>query len=145
MPASFTSILDVQNLDDIAPPKPLPPGEYEAIIDGLPEHIQQGRNDNYVFLFPCKLLRPLNVDPTELMESLNGRPLSELKFNWRMWDTPDAAYRIRTFLRDHLGITARSAGEAIAATQGKALIVTIGHYTTKDGRVGSQIVSTAHV
>jgi len=147
--ASFQDILNTP-MEDIKPPKPLPPGEYLSLIDGQPEITQRGKNQNHCVVFPIKLVQPLDQTPAfqqQLVDALEGKALTEVKLSNTMWLTPDSAYRLKNFLSDHLGIDARTPSEAISQAAGKQLIVTIGHYIIqKEGeepRIGMEIKSTA--
>jgi hypothetical protein len=146
---NFTDILN-QDFDTMKPPKPLPPGEYLAIIADQPEITQRGKNNNHCVVFPIKLVQALDQSPkfqSEIAEALDGKSLSDIRLQNTLWLTPDAAYRLKAFLQDHLGIDAKNASEAIAQSPGKQLIVTIGHYVSnKEGeapRVGMEIRATA--
>jgi hypothetical protein len=146
---SFQDILNTP-MEDIKPPKPLPPGEYLGIIDGQPEITQRGKNQNHCVIFPIKLVQALDSSPAfqqQLIEALEGKSLTEVKLSNTMWLTPDSAYRLKSFLTDHLGIKAGTPTEAISQAMGKQLLVTIGHYIVqKEGeapRVGMEIKSTA--
>lgn len=147
--ASFEDILNTP-VNEHKPPKPLPPGEYLGLIDGQPELTQRGKNQTHCVVFPIKLMQALNQSPTfqqELTEALEGKSLSDVRLSNTMWMTPDSAYRLGQFLNDHLGIEGVSTREAISMSQGKQLIVTVGHYVvTREGeapRIGMEIKSTA--
>ena len=148
--ASFQDILNTP-MDEIKAPKPLPPGEYVALIDGQPEITQRGKNQNHCVIFPLKLLEAVNVTPAfqqQLHEALEGKALTDVKLSTTFWVTPDSAYRLRNFLVDHLGIPSKmKPQEAIAMTQGRQLVVSLGHYITQregeEPRVGMEVKSTA--
>ena len=143
MPA-FADILSTR-LDDIKPPKNVPMGEYIGIVDAL--HEVQERAGAEIVTFPIRLARPINVDPTELAEALNGRQLSDVRVNLDFWrpTEPAGKFRLKQFLHDHLGIEAPSLGEALAQVQGRQLLVSITHRMSKepgDERTFLQIKST---
>lgn len=143
---SFTEILNTP-FEDIKPPKPLPAGEYLGLVDGVPEITKRGKNDTDCIVFPIRLVQPVNVDATALAEALDGKALTDIKLSHTVWVTPESAWRMKAFLKDHLGIKATNGSQALAEAPGKQLMVTIGHYVTnKDGeapRVGMQINATA--
>jgi hypothetical protein len=146
--SSFQDILNTP-MEEIKPPKPLPPGEYLAIIDGQPEVTQRGKNNNHCVVFPLRLVQALDSSPAfqqQVHDALEGKQISDVKLSNTLWLTNDAAYRLKNFLSDHLGIVARTPSEALSQAPGKQLIVSIGHYIVqKEGeepRIGMEIKST---
>jgi hypothetical protein len=149
MSPSFENILSMP-VAEVKVPVPLPPGQYLAMIDGQPAFAQKGKNKTDCVVFPVQLLQALDQSPAfqqSLVDVLKGKLLTQVSLDYTLWVTPDAAFRLKTFLLDHLGIEAGTLKEAIAYAPGKQLIVTIGHYTTtRDGempRVGMEIKSTS--
>jgi hypothetical protein len=144
-PSSFADILNVP-VNSANPPKPLPPGEYLGVINGVPEPAKRGPKETECVLFSVKLARPINVDQQALNEALDGKSLSDVKLTHTVWITPDSVWRLKQFLVDHLGITVTDTttfSEALAYAPGKELKVIISHYASKvDGRIGMEIKST---
>ena len=145
---SFESILNI-DLDTVRPPKPIPPGNYLATITGLPEHTHLGPKDMPCLVWPIKLLQLVDIDShlhMDLAEALNGRSLSDMKFNITKWIPQDNLYQLKIFLRDHLGIEAKNVREAISETPNKQVMVTLTHQPGRgnDGRVFTQVTATAH-
>ena len=129
MNANFAEILSMQ-LDDIKPLKPLPAGQYLAIVVDEPEVTQKGKNSNSCIIFKLRLMQALDQSPAfqeQLYDALDGKSLSEIVLKHTLWLTPDAIYRVKIFFEDHLGIRGMAIKEARANAIGKELIVTIGH------------------
>src|SRR5262249_51443580 len=126
---SFEDILN-RPMEDLTAPKPLPVGEYLGIIEKY-EITQRGKNQNHCVVFTIRLAQALNQDPSfqrDLIEALDGKPLSDKKLPYVLWLTEDSAFRLRIFLVDHLGIEGMTkVTEALASTGGKELIVSISH------------------
>jgi hypothetical protein len=147
---SFQDILDTP-MDEIKPPQPLPPGPYIALINGHPEIAQRGRNNNHCVIVSTKLVQALDTSPgfqQQLVEALNGKPLSDIQLKHTFWLTDDSKYRLANFLTDYLGVPkGKSISEGIAQIDGKQIIANVGHYTSeKEGeapRVGMEIKSFA--
>jgi hypothetical protein len=146
---SFEDILSMP-IADIKPPKPLPAGEYLALIESH-EVTEKGKNKNHCVIFSIRPTQALNQDPTfqqDLIDALEGKNLRDRKLSHTLWLTPDAAYRLRIFLIDHLGLEdVSNLKHALSMVSGKELIVTIGHYvSTREGeapQVGMEIKATA--
>lgn len=145
---SFQQILSTR-LEDIKPPKNIPPGEYMGVIDALYEVVERGGTE--VVQFPVRLTQSVNADPIELSKALNGRQLTDIRLNHDIWrpTEPAGKYKLKVFLHDHLGIEqGLSIGEALSQTQNRPLIVTLSHDLSKtpgDERVFLRIKQTAHV
>jgi hypothetical protein len=149
MSRSFEDILSLP-VEEVKVPIPLPPGQYLSKIDGQPNITQKGKKNTDCVIFPVQLVQALDQSPAfqqSLADALNGKMLTQVRLDHTLWVTPDAAFRLKIFLLDVLGIEAKTLREAIAYAPGKQLIVTIGHYTTtRDGempRVGMEIKSAS--
>jgi hypothetical protein len=127
--ANFMDILN-QPADDIKVPQALPTGTYLCIIDGQPEITKVGKKETDAVIFSFKPVQPTeDVDQQALQTALDGSALADKKIRYTMWGTPDAAYRIKNFLVDHLGIPSTSLGQMIPQAMGKQVLVNIGHRT----------------
>ena len=68
MNANFAEILSMQ-LDDIKPLKPLPAGQYLAIVVDEPEVTQKGKNSNSCIIFKLRLMQALDQSPSDVTYS----------------------------------------------------------------------------
>lgn len=146
----MTSFQDILNkpMADIKPPRPLPPGTYLCVVDGVPEIKQLGKEQNWCALYKLKPLQAQpDVDQQGLIEALDGKGLSETSINNNMWITDKAAFRLKSFL-SHLGFPEESGtpGEHINASAGRQVLVTLGLRPSEDGKMMyNEIKNTAAV
>jgi hypothetical protein len=145
---NFTDVLSIQ-LEDIKPLKPLPAGQYLALINDY-ETTQKGKNNTSCIVFKLRLMQALDQTPAfqeQLYDALDGRSLNDIPISHILWLTPDSMYRTKIFFEDHLGIRGMAINQALANAVGKQLIVTIGHYViereNEPPRVAMEIKSTA--
>jgi hypothetical protein len=145
----FKEILNMP-VQEVKVPTPLPAGQYLAVIVGQPVLTQKGKKNTDCVIFPVQMLQALDQSPAfqqSLVDALKGKMLTEVRLDYTLWVTPDAAFRLKIFLLDHLGIEAGTLREAIAYAPGKQFIATISHYTTtrdgEDPRIGMEIKSTS--
>src|SRR5215831_2108245 len=131
---NFQDILNTQ-LEEIKPPKPLPPGEYLGLIMDEPQITQRGKNQNHCVVFPIKLIQAISQDAAfqqELTNALEGKAIGDVKLSHMLWLTPDSAFRLKVFLVDHLGIEgAATPAQAISMARGRNLIISLGHYVNQ--------------
>ena len=123
--ANFQDVLN-KPAAEIEPPKALPVGTYLCIVDGQPEIVQRGKNNNYCAIFKLKPAQAQpDVDQQALMQTLKGSALQDKRINHTLWITDDAAWRLDQFLADHLGIDKgkKTLGEMIPEAAGKQVLV----------------------
>lgn len=150
--ANFQDILS-KPAANIEPPKPLPVGTYLCIIDGQPEFAKIGKEQTDCLNFKLKPIQAQpDVDQTALQEALvvNGAPsaLGDKSIRHRLFITEASIWRLKQFLVDHLGIEqgTKSLGELIPESQGRQVLVTLGHRASDDGQqVFTEVKATAKV
>lgn len=133
--STFTDILN-KSMEDIKPPQPLPIGTYMAIVDGVPEIKQIGRQGNSAAVVKFKVLQPQpDVDSSALIEALDGKQLTDVSVASNFFLTDAAAYRLKDFL-GILGIslTGKSLGQGLNEAPGKSVLLSIGHRPSDDGK-----------
>lgn len=129
---SFSSILDRQ-ATEIEPPKQVPIGDYVCIIKSRRYDKSSKKGTDFV---------EYTLQPVEAMESVDQEQLAEVggfadkTFKLTFYLTEDAAYRLKDFLADDLGIDAedRSLRMMIEDAIGSSVIATIGHEISQDGK-----------
>jgi hypothetical protein len=148
MPRSFEDILSLP-VEEVKVPIPLPPGQYLAMV-GDHEVTKKGKKETPCVVLKVQLMQALDQTPAfqqSLVDVLNGKPLMDVPISYTLWLTSDAAFRLKIFLLDHLGIEAGTLKEALAYSRGKQFVATIAQYPiTRDGedpRVGMEIKSTS--
>lgn len=106
--ASFADILDMPAAD-VEKPKGLPAGSYQMLVSGLPEHGKSAKKQTPYVEFTCKILSAGDdVDEDELKAWAtradgSTRPLTDATTKATYYTTPDAIWRLTTFL-EHLGL-----------------------------------------
>lgn len=135
----MTSFQDILNKPaaDVKPPKPLPIGNYLCLIDGQAELKQMGKEQNWGAIIKLKPIQAgPDVDQAALLEALEGKSLTEIPIQTTFWVTEKAAYRLKSFLVDALGLEegSKSLGELLNDAPGKQVMVTISHRPSDDGR-----------
>lgn len=133
--SSFTDILNMPS-EAIKPPQPLPIGTYMAIVDGVPEIKQIGKQGNSAAVVKFKVMQPQpDVDTNALIEALNGKQLTDVAVASNFFLTDAAAYRLKDFLVT-LGIdlTGKSIGQGLNEAPGKSVLINIGHRPSDDGK-----------
>lgn len=145
---SFQDILKTP-IGDIEAPKALPVGQYLGMVDGQPEYIKVGQNQTPAVNFTIKVLQAVKVDEKQLADNLNGASLQDKKIRHRLFVTKDAAFRLKQFLVDHLGIEPSSPRQPleqlVPEAMGKQVIVDLGHQSGSDGTsIYNVVKATAH-
>lgn len=142
---SFEDILNMP-ASDIKPPKPLPPGTYLCLIDGIPEFAKIGEKQTDVVNFNARVMQPLDdVDHQLLAEFENGVAGKTVRI--RFFITEDAKHRLLNFLKDHLDIEVTTLKQMISEAPGRQVLVTIKHRVVQDGaniNVYTDVSGTAH-
>lgn len=143
---NFQDILN-RPMDDIEAPVPLPPGTYLCIIDGQPVIAKLGKNETPAATFNLKFMQPgQDVSQQALIDALKGKTLPDRTIKHTFWITEDAAWRLKQFLKDHLGIEATNLAEALNQSMGRQIYVNIGHRASDDGsQIYMDVKSTAKV
>jgi hypothetical protein len=146
--ASFSDVLNKPSTA-VEAPKALPVGTYLCIVSGQPEIVQRGQKGNHCvdFNLQCAQAQP-DVDQQALIDSLKGASLSDKKIRHTLWVTDDAAWRLKQFLVDHLGVEegSKTLGEMIPESMGKQVLVTLGHRASQDGtQIYAEVKGTAKV
>lgn len=127
--ASFQDILNTP-IDQIKPPKPLPIGTYLCVVEGQPEITKIGKKETDAIIFQLKPMQAMpDVDQSSLLDALEGKSLTEVRLRHTLWGTADAAWRLKQFLVDHLGIAGSSMAEMVSSAMGRQVLVTLGHRT----------------
>lgn len=151
---NFTSILD-KPAENLEAPKPIPVGNYLALISGPEVYSKVGANQTDMVSWPVKLIQPqADVDMAALNEALTSKDgtvksLGDVKQKFDQFLTEASAFMVRDFLANTLGIdpAGKSLRQMISEALGKQMIVTIKHGLTKgdNPRVFAQISDTAKV
>lgn len=146
MAESFMDILN-KPIDEIEAPKALPIGTYLCLVDGQPEQTTIGKNNTPCINFNLKPVQAgADVDRNELTKTLNGASLQDKKIRHRLFVTPDAAYRLKQFLIDHLGIDPKPISQMLPEAMGKQVYITLAHRSSDDGtQVFNEVKGTAKV
>jgi hypothetical protein len=134
---SFSDILNTPSAD-VKPPKPLPIGTYLCLIDGTAEIKQMGKEQNYGAIIKLKPVQAgPDVDQAALIESLDGKSLSEVGLQTTFWLTDKAKYRLNDFLVGALGMEqgTKTMGELLNDIPGKQVNASITHTPSKDNTV----------
>lgn len=150
----FTSILD-KPAELLEAPKPIPVGNYLAMISGPEAYSKVGANQTDLVKWPVKLIQPQpDVDMATLNEALTlkdgtVKSLGDVKLTYDAFLTEASAFIVRDFLQNVLDINpaGKSLRQMISEALGKQMIVTIKHGLTKgdNPRVFAQITDTAKV
>lgn len=130
---------------EIKPPEAYPVGTYHCIVDGPPTSGKSSQKQTDFLQFKFKIMSPMqDVDAQKAAEmQIVGKTLTN-----DYYITEAAAWRLKEFLVDHLGIVEedKSLREMISETQGRQLLVKLRHELSQDGkRVFHRVDSTAHV
>lgn len=151
---NFTSILD-KPAESLEAPKPVPVGNYLAIISGPEAYSKVGTNQTDLVKWPVKLIQPqADVDMVALNEALSlkdgtMKSLGDVKMTYDAFLTEASAFMVRDFLANVLAIdpAGKSLRQMISEALGKQMIVTIKHGLTKgdNPRVFAQITDAAKV
>jgi hypothetical protein len=145
MPENFQDILN-KPIDQIEAPKALPMGTYLCLVDGQPEQTTIGKNNTPCINFNLKPVQAVKVDDAELQKVLNGKALQDMKIRHRLFVTADAAYRLKSFLIDTLGIDPKPIIQMLPESMGKQLYVDLGHRSSDDGtQIFNDVKGTAKV
>lgn len=145
----FNTLLDAP-LDQFEAPKPFPPGSYLAVISA-PAKINPPPSEDKSgsVVFPVSLQEAMpDVDQEALAEALNGKPLTAQTMDLTFYLSEKAAYRIREFAEQHLGLPGgQSTRELISAAVGIPFVVNLEQRPSqKDpSKVYTNIASTAAV
>ena len=151
---NFMSVLD-KPAESLEAPKPIPVGNYLAIINGPHETKEVGQNKTLFAAFPVKLIQPQpDVDMAALQDALTSKDgtvksLGDVKMTHDMALTENSAFIVRDWLRDVLGIdeAGKTLRQMLGEAVGKQFIATVKHGMTKSNnpRVFASISDTAKV
>lgn len=139
IPANFDAILDTQ-MDAIEKPKPLPQGKYAAQVKTF-KYVTSKEKQTPGAEVTFRILRPIETEDDALAQSMD---YSERELRTSFWLTPDARFRAKEFLENHLGIHAsgRSLGDVFNDCVNQPCTVLLVHTTAADGNVWANIKST---
>jgi hypothetical protein len=131
--ASFQDILN-KKADDVERPKPLPPGTYLGVVEGLPEFAEIGKNQTPVANLKIKLLAAEDDVDSDALREMGGALGKSLRH--RLFLTEDAAWRVKQFLEEHLGINGdgKTLGELFNEAPGNQVKVVVKHRPSQDGQ-----------
>jgi hypothetical protein len=111
-------------VDEVEPPKLIPPGHYQGLITGVGKVENKGKNKTLVITYPMKLTEPQSDVDREAFEASDGFKDS---YDLQFWLTPASLYRFTEF-----GIALGAAGDysvpemaEFLATCGEAFIVQV--------------------
>jgi len=142
---NFSSIMDMP-MSDIKPPKPVPSGDYLAMVVGHAEPGEASTGTPFVTI-TFQLLEALeSVNPQDLKAALEKQdgttmPLREKTVQTRLYLTDKTAYRNSVFLKN-LGIEdSLSINAAIEQVAGHQAIITIVHEANRSGEGVFAVVS----
>lgn len=147
--ASFEDILN-QPASAIKAPEAYPVGTYHALVDGPLEPGKSSQKQTDFLRAKFKILKPMgDVDAAKAAEQ---QVIGKYIYN-DYYITDGAAYRLKDFLVDGLGIELqngsgqeKSLKELIAEAPGQQVLVKLKHDISQDGkRVFHRVDSTAHV
>jgi|SRR5215469_16739010 len=146
----FTSILDM-SFDDIESPKPLPPGDYVVTIKSYIQDKTSQKETKFIEFNTSPVEALPNVDEDWLKECLTKadgsmKKLSDMTIRIRFYDTSEAAYRLKKFLLDDVGLEddSGSIGQQIEQAINAQVIVSIKHRSV-DGDTFIDVKGTAPV
>lgn len=131
--ASFQDILN-KKADEVERPKPLPAGTYTGVVSGLPEFGEVGQNKTPVANLKIKIL--------DAGDDVDQDALNEVK-DWRgkevrhsLFLTEDAAWRVKQFLEDHLGLNGhgKTLAELFNDAPGQQVKFVLKHKPSQDGQ-----------
>lgn len=131
--ASFQDILN-KKADEVEKPKPLPPGTYLGVVSGLPEFGEIGQNKTPVANLKIKLLSAGEDVDQDALKEINGWQGKEIRH--RLFLTEDAAWRVKQFLEEHLGLdgAGKSLGELFNDAPGQQVKFVLKHKPSQDGQ-----------
>lgn len=135
---NFESVLDMR-ADEIERPQPIPEGTYLAIVKGFPEEVEVGKDNTKAINYTMQFIRPQpDVNEDKLNTMLKGEALNTKTIVNRYFLTDKAAYRLKEFLFDHLGIDdgkgSKTLKAATSEAPGKQCYVVIGHRMSRDNQ-----------
>lgn len=145
MTANFESVLDAPS-ESIERPKPLPRGTYLTVVTGQPAQTKVGKDQTEAWDFSLKVLQPgpdVDQEALRLYGDVAGKSIRA-----RFFITPDAAYRLRDFLKDHLGIDSngKTMRQMMAEAPGRSVYATVDLQPSQDGtQMYTNLKNTAKV
>lgn len=116
-------------VDEVEPPKIIPPGHYQAIITGAGKVDNKGKNKTLVITYPMKLIEPLTDVDAEAFAASDGLKPDGYELNF--WLTPASLYRFTEFgkaLGASGDLSVPEMGEYLA-TCGEAFAISATHRT----------------
>jgi|SRR5215467_10539759 len=121
--ASLDEILN-KRLEDIEPPKALPPGTYLGIVEGDAERIESRDKHTPGFRFQLRLIRDLDVADQAALAAAGGCAGQTRRYD--MYVTEKSQWFLSQFLQEHLGIDKKlTILEALSHVAGKEVGVVI--------------------
>ena len=133
--ASFESILDTP-ADKVERPKPLPPGTYQAIVKGMPEHGVSAQKKTPFVRFTYVLQAAFDdVDEDELAAVLtdkdgNVSSISKKSIKDTYYTTPDSLFRLTDALESMgIDLDQKTIRAALDETPNCSINVVVSHRT----------------
>ena len=146
----FTSILDMSP-DEIERPLPLPAGDYVVTIKNYIQDKTSLKETKFIEFNTSPVEALENVDEDMLKDTLTKadgsmRKLSDMNIRIRFYDTEEAAFRLKKFLLNDVGLEndGSSIGQLIEKAINAQVIVTIKHRSL-DGDTFIDVKGTAPV
>lgn len=144
----FSAILEAP-LDSFEKPKPIPTGGYIWTLGQFKLGETTGEKKTPFVEYPLIAQEALgDVDNDALMEYLNGSNLVGKENKITFYLTPNAAYRLKEFLRDHVGVPeGLPTQEALQQAVGRNIVGVVTHTPNRKtpGEFYANIDATAAV
>lgn len=149
---TFASILDTPS-EQVERPKPMPVGQYVAIVQGQPRFDKSSKKQTEFVEFTLKFNEAVEVDEEALdtwLEKPDGsgrKNLADQTIKSTYYLTESSLWRLNDFL-EHCGAGDKSMSirQRIAETPGCSVMVTIKHEAAQDGSaVFARVADTAPV
>lgn len=150
--ANFSDILD-RAPNEIEKPKPLPPGTYLTVLQGVPRQDKSAKKQTPFVEFTHKIVSAGDdVDPEELDTALTApdgskKSLQEIQLRNTFYLTENSAWRLKDFLKDcgfDVDTGDQSLREMIESSTGRSVNIYVKHEPSQDGTsVFAQIGGTS--
>ncbi len=133
----FSSILD-KPADSVEAPKPIPQGQYVAIVQGLPEQVESSQKKTPGLKFQFRITAALS----EVDEDVVGKVV-----NHTYWLTEESAFMLTQFLENAgIELAGKTIGTATDEVPNREVVISIRHRPSPDGqRIFAEVSGTAPV
>lgn len=142
---NFSAILDKPFDAEANRPKPLPPGSYVCVVDGIPKFDKSTQQQTDYVEFVLKPVSAMADVDQEALQACGG--LSDKTLRTTFYFTEKSVYRLDEFL-ENIGLEKGqySRRQGIDMAPGKQIIAVVTHASSKDGKaVYANVNSTARV